>query len=1073
MKKASLRPLAFVLGACLLPLLASLVIGLAAQGTPTRQSTIRADYAAASETGLPDLLKGQAPPKMELAAYLNGRLLDVTTADADGNYELILPVLPPRRSELAVLPTELDASTLALLYDPYGFDRLTVPPADLFLEAPFVAAVIREEGGLQLYGSAIPFTQLDIYADDCADANPRVTVTPDNEIDRIDDEGSFRALLPFAADAPLPARYCIRVTPVDNPSAAETYVTAAPVEGLSRAQSKDPARGGEAWKRAIEFQFTASTARLVFSVEMPADYLVYKNLARGGMSELQFIEYVFGEVSLNTYLDPRKLAWRQEKDADSQRVRVLVESQPLEFLIPEDTATTFLLNTNPVRDTCAPPYGTDDSVIVTLDGVHVTETNPPATSGDASTQTWRGILPETPRFTLMVSRAPHPPADPIGRKNLLNTLADKITKLNIVPSEFLRETLEGQIVDVLPARAPAEAQAQVYDYFRAVYRDDPLVDEAAAGQTFQSLLQGLPGRVPGWLAGLLFGSIWLIPSVLALWALRSAEDPSAPAVRADLTLLASGVFALTVLGLDWFDALTHLHLRWNTYLDWQAAGGLVFLLLFLPIPRWNRWLFARGGRPWWVALAAALPAAGAAHLLLLSLPDGWASALLTALPLLGFACLLWLALNIGKENRRMPSLSLSLLALTVIVLVSLPVQSLPLATQLSGLIGVSAEGAALARPLLSLALLVGVVAALRRGFDEPLGTTLRPLVRGLGRVILVGFAVGLTPAWGFLPLSVLGGLVLFEWILPRQPIVDPETGADFAKSNRKQGIADMLQLNRQMRLWRAAESNAQKLARENKLDEEKQKADREKHEAERLSLEQPAYLKSDAHTLRDLAFNFGAGESHWDNLKNALAWGLILAAPLVILQGWPLVSDTIAKAGTFPFLSTGVRLAVLTGQYLAAAAFLGYFFPYLRGRSGLEKGGWLSAIVILSLVPYHLVYADTPIEWLVIAIWGGSILAYNLLISLLAFDVRTLLHFKFGLARLPDLYDFGELAAYLTGSSAPLVTTIFTAVTNKMDQWVPALLNVVFPSFTMNEAQSQLLQVLIDIANRIASSLLH
>jgi hypothetical protein len=512
-----------------------------------------------------------------------------------------------------------------------------------------------------------------------------------------------------------------------------------------------------------------------------------------------------------------------------------------------------------------------------------------------------------------------------------------------------------------------------------------------------------------------------------------------------------------------------LGVRREIYLDWQAAGHLVFLVFFLPLPRWTDWWSARPARWIPLGLVAAPLTAYAAKSLLVSLPDGWASALLTALPLLCFACLLWLAVRVGNENRRAPSLSITILALAFLLGLSLPIQTLPLITQLSGTMGVSAQGAALARPLLSLTLLVGIVIALRGELNDPLGAELRPLARGLGRVLLVGFAVGLSPAWGFIPLSVVGALAFFEWLLPRTPLVPPSIAQAFIQEHHKEGVKNMITLNRLTRLWRVTVSGAQKLARENKLNETEHEGKREKYETDKTGLEQPEYLGGNERSLRDLAFNFGAGKSHWDNLQAALAWGLILSAPLVVLQGWPLALEAIEKAGTFPFLSTSVRLVALMAQYLAAAAFLGYFFPHLRGRNGLEKGGWLSAAVILSFLPYHLIHADAVTEWLVIGIWAGSMLAYNLIISLLAFDIRTLLHFKQELANLSDLYDFGELAAYLTGSGAPLVTTIFTAITNQMNEWVPALLQVVFPSFTLSGPQFQLLQILIDLAQRIAS----
>jgi hypothetical protein len=240
-----------------------------------------------------------------------------------------------------------------------------------------------------------------------------------------------------------------------------------------------------------------------------------------------------------------------------------------------------------------------------------------------------------------------------------------------------------------------------------------------------------------------------------------------------------------------------------------------------------------------------------------------------------------------------------------------------------------------------------VILALRRELSDSPGAGLRALARGLGRVLLVGFAVGLTPAWGFIPLSVAGGLVFFEWLLPRKAILPAEAAETFVKSHREEGIKNLLDLNRQTRLWRAARGSAQKQARENKLDETQFEAKRKEYDNKKESLEKPDYLKGKGPTLRDLAF--------------------------------------------------------------------------------------------------------------------------NLIVSLLAFDIRTLIHFDLDISALPDLYDFGELAAYLTGSGAPLVTTIVTAITNQLDQWVPALLNVVFPSFTLSDAQFQLLQLLIDLVQRIAS----
>jgi hypothetical protein len=184
------------------------------------------------------------------------------------------------------------------------------------------------------------------------------------------------------------------------------------------------------------------------------------------------------------------------------------------------------------------------------------------------------------------------------------------------------------------------------------------------------------------------------------------------------------------------------------------------------------------------------------------------------------------------------------------------------------------------------------------------------------------------------------------------------------------------------------------------------------------------------------------------------------------------IAERIDSALPFPVLGLVIRLVAFAAQYLAAAVFLGYFFPYIRGRNGLEKGGWLALTIILSFLPYHILFASSINDWTAIIIWAGLALAFNLLVGFLAFDIRTLTRFKLGWHRLPDLYDFGAFAVYLTGSGVPLITTTFTAIFGSLEDLVPSILKVMFPSFTLSGAQFELLQMLLDLASRIASGVL-
>ncbi|MBI5842076.1 MAG: hypothetical protein HZB19_18475 [Chloroflexi bacterium] len=1056
MRPATDRPLTFLLllGICFFPLLATL--GLAQFNPPDTSAsepfTIDLKYNPTDEPGVADKLEVTAPPNMELAVYLNDRLLDVVKTDALGKYFLDMPVLPQRRNEIAALPTQIDPSTLPLFYDPTGFQKLNVLPAHTKVEAPFLAALVNQEDGLHLYGSAAPMSRIEIGRESCSSI-ALVEATSD-------EEGSFHAILPDSAnDTPIKT-FCLSVIPQAEVEAADQFLVAAP--------TFSPARGEGVWERSVDLQFSATDVRLIFSVEMPDGYLIYRNLAGGNISESQFLEYVFGKVTLNTFLDPRLMTWRQEKQAGSDRVRVLIETQPLAYLIAEDTATVFQLDTHELRESI-PPYKITDTVTATLDGVRGIKNSPTPSASEGATQTWRGALASTPTLTFWVSRNPNPPADPIGRARLRDAISKIVSSLQIQPSPLLRETLEGQIVGLLPARVPAAVQAQVYDTYRAVYLADPFTDTLAARPTFQTFLRDLPSRVPDWITNLLFGALWVIPSALMLWTLQKEN-----ALDSSLACLASGIAALVLLTINWLPLMNRIELDREAYIHWLTAGLLTFEIFFLPLPSWTRWLAQRPTALFALLVLAAPVSAFAADFALALLPDGWVSALLTGLSLLGFFSLIWLASQAGSDRAKPPSAGIAVLALLIVFGLSLPIQSLPLSAQLSGALGVSTFGVALIRPLLPLALLLGITMTLRRKHDRSLGGKMSSLERGYARVILVAFAVGLSPAWGFIPLSIVIGLIMFEWLVPMILLPPDNTAHEFVNKHHSEGVKQTLLLNRQTRLWRATESNMQKQVREGKMEDENYRTQREKLEKSARELERPKYLKTQnsAITLRDLGFNFGAGPNHRDNLKHALAWGVLLAAPMLLIHGWPLAAAGIEQALPFPFLNTAIRLAAFAAQYLASAVFLGYFFPYVRGRNGLEKGGWLALTIVLAFLPYHLLYASSISDWTAILIWAGSVLAYNLLIGLLAFDIRTLTRFNLGWSRLPDLYDFGTLAVYLTGSGVPLITTTFTAIFGSLEELVPSILKVMFPSFTLSSAQFELLQMLLDLASRIASGVL-
>ena len=1050
--------LLLALGSVIIPLLAALIGEQMLYGS--RYDDIAADYVIDLNYDRSDnRLEGAAPARTELAVYLNDSLLDVVRANGRGRFSTDLYSLPERRNRLVALPTEIDPSTLAVFYLAKGFQEHWVAGRPREPEPPFLASATLHDGTLEVYGSTEPSSDVEICLDACAGGQPTLSA-------KSDDEGSFRGevtLGDLSVETMPPLSSRIRYTGDQDWKEFETPLQPALVE-------LEPASASPLlFERAISLTLSPTDVVLAFEVTMPTGYKVYGNLVQGDISALEFVEYIFGEVTLNTYLDPRQLAWRQERQGDSQRVRVLIESEPLPFLIPGDATTVFQLRTSALFERGIPLYNSQDQIEVALKDTRLVQSNLLPTESEEGRLSWVGALTRDKRtLTLWVNRSPQADLDPIDHFKLRDTLSDQLEEVFPKLTDYpLRETLEGEIVGLLPDQVPNPVRAQAYDFYRDLYLSDPLTTHQANMDTFHTFLRGVPGRVPDSIETMLFGGLWLIPSALLLWTLKNHKEQRdfPDRDRDKLALVGWGAVILVLLSLDWLPFLGELSR--DAYITWLVAAYVMFLLLT------KATLLTRlNSIPALILVAAlSLGLTWGLAVLLPILPDAGISFLLTALPLLNFASLAWWAARMGTGERKRPSGAVLALTLIIILGLSIPIQALSLYAQLRRSFGVFSTALALLRPLLPAVVLLATVMILRRRFDRPIGTTLKPLERGLGRVLFVAFVVGLSPSWSFIPVAAILSLILFEWIIPPQPLASSQRLSKFVREHHAQAVRDLLDLNSEGRLLRATERNLQKQIKEGKLAPEDYEKRRQEHRERMRQKTHPDFMQDLPDlSVRDLAFSFGPGPRRWDNARQALAWGVLLLVPLLSLHGWSFVVTEIEGVLPFPFLDIGVRLGLFVIQYLAMAVFLGYFYPYLRGRNGLEKGGLLGGLVILSLLPVHLLMSDSAADLPALLIWAGTVLAFNVLLGVVAFDLKTLFDHGYGWERLTDLYNFRQVIVYLTGSGAPFVATIASAVGGSLDDLVPAVLKVVFPALTLSESQNELLQMLLDLVKRITGA---
>jgi hypothetical protein len=1038
-------------------------------------------------------VEGTAPPLAEVAVYLDDDLITITNADLAGRFSADLPTprLYGRVGKITVLPAEIDASTLKLLYTQRGFDWAnTVPPLrSPTPAAPTIALPVEvTDSEIVVRGSTEPRTEVEITLDGSAHGTGES-----------DGEGSFEIALPLTGSEPGEQRELVARARYSN---ADDWTAPSPPVTFSAAaaQPGDPAA---VFVRIVRVYLSSTDIRLTFEVEMPTSYTVYQNLARGNIGVQAFLDYVFGPVASSTFPDPHSLSWQETLQPGADRVTVAVNVGPLPYLIPEDAVTTLRFYAPDSGTQVPPSTGHDTLELILLDeGFRLSDRNVPPTCSEAGHVIWEGPLVDKTSFLLEISRNPIlEPHNWIRTQQEFEAVYSALPGITVDP--LMQTSLENNLTTLIPADLPAAAKAQVYDFFRELYLEDPLLpfdDEEATARTF---LRDLPGRAPADLEALLTAAMWLLPPVLVLWALwRRPQRGGATPDKWPLMLTAWGTLTLVVLTFDLSSDLFHslLDMSHKQYLAFLVSAHIMFLVLYWPsrTPA-GTWWVRLPGRPV-VSLVLSLLLYAALLLLAVGLPAGLMVALpfvpdplltglMAALPLLGLASLLWrewldarASSRAGSDSKRRTvrrSLAIGILVVAVLAL-SVPIQKLGMFAQSHGTTGVSTLALTAIRPVLSLALMAGVVSYWRASNTTTVISP-RKLDWAIALAFFLSFVVGLRPSWGYMPVSLVSGLLAYTYWLMDTSRVSRNLAAlaKLLKNARRELIAHTLQLkaeerSRRERIWTTIRTVIQDVRAGREITPTSAQPE-EAPAAEKEATEPPSTAYLDSAKLmpgigpQDIAFNYGLGRNRWDDVRQTLRLALLYIVPMLAIYAVITLTDSLDEAAPFPILGVLIRLSALGAQLLASALFLAYFFPEIRGRTGLAKSLWLSLAVIVAFLPVYALTVNDLAGLAGVVLWTANLLFFNLYIGLVAFDLRNLTTHGFDWRRLSDLHNIPSfLLGYLPKVAPVLLPIITTLVQERFGGAAADLLNTLIPPLVSGEGmQSALLEVMTTIAEQM------
>ena len=146
------------------------------------------------------------------------------------------------------------------------------------------------------------------------------------------------------------------------------------------------------------------------------------------------------------------------------------------------------------------------------------------------------------------------------------------------------------------------------------------------------------------------------------------------------------------------------------------------------------------------------------------------------------------------------------------------------------------------------------------------------------------------------------------------------------------------------------------------------------------------------------------------------------AIPLALVPGALAMYEFAASWETsFPAVTFVLRMMLSFAYWLTLAFFFGYFYRYIRGKSGLAKGIYLAAGVTCPYLCLRLIETQSLADFRYFFFWAMQVFGFCTILGLFSFDYETLRRNGFSLADLLAVHDTPVLSGFASGMLAILV----------------------------------------------------
>jgi hypothetical protein len=214
---------------------------------------------------------------------------------------------------------------------------------------------------------------------------------------------------------------------------------------------------------------------------------------------------------------------------------------------------------------------------------------------------------------------------------------------------------------------------------------------------------------------------------------------------------------------------------------------------------------------------------------------------------------------------------------------------------------------------------------------------------------------------------------------------------------------------------------------------------------ERQAVDRYDQLHVDGHVIRVTTQQRGFGaltSSHpWQRASWGALAGFVIGSPWVVLA---LVGISLPTAQDgYPVLRLGAAVAPVILRWAGYGFLFGYFFPLLRGATGLRKAIWLFVVAAAAEVCVTLTSAHTTVrQWDKTGLLIIQLFAFAMTLGILA-DRAVLHKYHFPTARLLDLHNLWTVSAWASSVGVAVATGIATVIIVGLQ---PFAIGVITPS---------------------------